>query len=190
MTTGSVGAVVLAAGSGSRVGGPKLRMMLDGRSFLAHAVTVLASGGVEPVCCVVSAEDAAWARQQVAGAPVCVNTDPARGMFSSLVAGLAVLQGNTGAFVAPVDHPYVHVSTIKALLTEFRGFSDHVIKPVYHGRAGHPVVLPEHLFPIIQRAPGATTLREVLGQTGVQVRYVDVDDGGVLVNVNTPADLR
>jgi molybdenum cofactor cytidylyltransferase len=82
------------------------------------------------------------------------------------------------------------VSTIKALLTEFRGFSDHVIKPVYHGRAGHPVVLPEHLFPIIQRAPGGTTLREVLGQTGVQVRYVDVDDGGVLVNVNTPADLR
>lgn len=190
MTAGSVGAVVLAAGSGSRVGGPKLRMVVEGRSFLARTVNVLASGGVEPICCVVAAEDAPWARQEVAGASVCVNADPARGMFSSLVAGLAFLQGKAGAFVAPVDHPYVHVSTIKTLLTVFAGFPDHVIKPAYHGRAGHPVVLPEHLFPIIQRASGMTTLREVLGQTGVQVRYVDVDDEGVLVNVNTPADIR
>ena len=190
MTAGAVGAVVLAAGSGSRVGGPKLRMVVEGRSFLARTVNVLASGGVEPICCVVAAEDAPWARQEVAGASVCVNADPARGMFSSLVTGLAFLRGKAGAFVAPVDHPYVRVATVKTLLTVFAGFPDHVIKPAYHGRAGHPVVLPEHLFPIIQRAPGMTTLREVLGQTGVQVRYVDVDDEGVLVNVNTPADIR
>ena len=190
MTAGSVGAVVLAAGSGSRVGGPKLRMVVEGRSFLAHAVNILASGGVEPICCVVAAEDAPWARQEVAGASVCVNADPARGMFSSLVAGLAFLQGKTGAFVAPVDHPYVRVATIKTLLTVFAGFPDHVIKPAYHGRTGHPIILPGHVFPIVQQASGVATLREVLGQTGAQVRYVDVDDEGVLVNVNTPADIR
>jgi len=181
---------VLAAGSGSRVGGPKLRMVVEGRSFLARTVNVLASGGAEPIYCVVAAEDAPWARQEVAGALVCVNAEPARGMFSSLVAGLAFLQGKAGAFVAPVDHPYVRVATIETLLTVFAGFPDHIIKPLYHGRAGHPIILPGHIFPIVQQASGMTTLREVLAWTGVQVQHVEVDDEGVVVNVNTPADIR
>ncbi len=190
MMAGSVGAVVLAAGRGGRFGGPKLRMLLEGRSFLARTVNVLASSDVEPICCVVAAEDAPWARQEVAGASVCVNADPVRGMFSSVVTGLAFLQGKAGAFVAPVDHPYVRVSTIKTLLTVFAGCPDHVIKPVCHGRTGHPIILPGQVFQIVQKASGMTTLREVLAQTGVQVRYVDVDDEGVIVNVNTPADIR
>jgi len=190
MTAGAIGAVVLAAGSGSRLGGHKLRMAVEGRSFLAHTVNMLASTGVGPICCVVAAEDAAWARQEVAPASVCVNADPARGMFSSVVAGLAFLKGKAGAFVAPVDHPYVRVATIETLLAVSAGFPDHVIKPVYHGRTGHPIILPGCVFPIVEQASGLTTLRDVIAQTGAQVRYVDVDDEGVVVNVNTPADFR
>ena len=78
MTAGLVGAVVLAAGSGSRLGGPKLRMVVGGQSFLAHTVNVLAAAGVDPICCVVAAEDAPWARQEAMNAAVCVNPDPAR----------------------------------------------------------------------------------------------------------------
>lgn len=190
MTPGSVGAVVLAAGSGSRLGGPKLRIVVDGQSFLAHTVEVLASAGVGPICCVVAAEDAPWARQEVVDAAVCVNPDPARGMLSSVVAGLAFVQGEAGALIAPVDHPYVRVSTIKSLLKTFAGFPDHIIKPVYRGRTGHPVILPKTIFHAVLEASGMTTLREVLAQAGVQARYVDVDDEGVVVNVNTPADIR
>lgn len=190
MTPGSVGAVVLAAGSGSRLGGPKLRMVVEGKSFLAHAVEMLASTGVEPICCVVAAEDAPWARQEVAGASVCINADPVRGMSSSLAAGLAFLRGKAGTFVAPVDHPYVRVATIKTLQTVFAGFPDHVIKPVYRGRTGHPIILPKTVFHAVLEASGIMTLREVLMQAGVEVRYVEVDDEGVLVNVNTPADIR
>lgn len=190
MTAGLVGAVVLAAGSGSRLGGPKLRMVVGGQSFLAHAVNVLASAGVDPICCVVAAEDALWARQEAMNAAVCVNSDPARGMLSSVAAGLACVPGEAGALIAPVDHPYVRVATVKSLLAAFAGFPDHIVKPVYRGRTGHPIILPDNVCQIVRHASGTTTLREVLVQTGARVRYVDVDDEGVLVNVNTPADIR
>jgi molybdenum cofactor cytidylyltransferase len=190
MTTGIVGAVVLAAGSGNRIGGPKLRMVVEGRSFLARTVENLVSAGVGPICCVVTAEEAPWARQEVTNAEVCVNSDPSRGMLSSVAAGLAYLEGKTGALIVPVDHPYVRVSTMTGLLAVFDGFVDHIIKPVYRGRAGHPIILPKHVFQIVQHTSGMTTLREVLAHAGVQVRYLDVDDEGVLVNVNTPGDVR
>jgi molybdenum cofactor cytidylyltransferase len=191
MTPVSVGAVVLAAGSGSRLGGPKLRMVAGGKSFLAHTVEVLASAGAGPICCVVGAEDASWACQEALDVAVCVNPDPARGMLSSVIVGLAFVRGEAaGTLIAPVDHPYVCVSTIKSLLEIFAGFPDHVIKPVYRGRTGHPVVLPCTMFQAVLEASGMTTLREVLAQTGVPVRYVEVDDEGVLVNVNTQADIR
>lgn len=190
MTPGPVGAVVLAAGSGSRLGGPKLRMVVEGRSFLAQTVGVLASAGVGPICCVVAAEDALWARQEVKDAAVCMNPDPARGMLSSVIVGFAYLQGKAGALIAPVDHPYVRISTIQSLLNAFAASPEHIIKPVYRGRAGHPIILPKTLFHAVLEASGMMTLREVLVRAGVEVRYVDVDDDGVLVNVNTPADIR
>ena len=190
MTPGSVGAVVLAAGSGSRLGGPKLRMVVEGESFLAHTVEILASAGAGPICCVVAAEDAPWARQEVMDAAVYMNSDPARGMLSSVIVGLAFLQGNAGALIVPVDHPYVRVPTIKSLLNTFAASPEHIIKPVYRGRTGHPIILPKTVFHAVLEASGMMTLREVLVQAGVEVRYIDVDDEGVLVNVNTPADIR
>jgi molybdenum cofactor cytidylyltransferase len=190
MTPGSVGAVILAAGRGSRFGGPKLRMMMEGQSFLVHTVEGLASAGAAPICCVVTAEDAPWACQVAAVAAVCVNPDPARGMLSSVIVGLAFLQGKAGAIIVPVDHPYVRVSTMKSLLNTFAGSPNHIIKPVHRGRTGHPIILPKTVFPAVLEASGLTTLREVLAQTGVPVQYVDVDDEGVLVNVNTPADIK
>jgi molybdenum cofactor cytidylyltransferase len=165
-------------------------MVVEGRSFLAHVVELLASAGVGPICCVVAAEDAPWARQEVMDAAVCMNPDPARGMLSSVIVGLAFLQGNAGALIAPVDHPYVRVSTMRRLLNTFAASPEHIIKPVYRGRAGHPIILPRTVFPAVLEPSGMVTLREVLVQAGVEVRYVDVDDEGVLVNVNTPADIR
>ena len=190
MRPGSVGAVVLAAGSGSRLGGPKLRMVVEGKSFLTHVVEILATAGAVPICCVVAAEDAPWARQEVMDAAVYMNSDPARGMLSSVIVGLAFLQGNAGALIVPVDHPYVRVPTIKSLLNTFAASPEHIIKPVYRGRTGHPIILPKTVFHAVLEASGMMTLREVLVQAGVEVRYIDVDDEGVLVNVNTPADIR
>ena len=83
----SVAGVLLAAGEGSRFGGPKAVAELDGERLVDRAVRVLRLGGCDPVVVVLGA-----AVVEVPGADlVVVNPDWATGMGSSLRAGLAAL---------------------------------------------------------------------------------------------------
>ena len=75
--------LVLAAGAGRRLGGPKAPLVVDGERLVDRAVRVLREGGCDPVLVVLGA----WVGD-VPGAEVVVNADWASGLGSSLRAGL------------------------------------------------------------------------------------------------------
>jgi molybdenum cofactor cytidylyltransferase len=187
--TGSVGAVILAAGSGARIGTPKLRLESAGRSYLEVILDLLERAKIRPVACVVARDEAEWARQYAARMALLINSRPELGMFSSVQLGVAALRAYQGLFIVPVDHPFVAVSTCRRLKEVFAQNPGALIKPAFEGRPGHPVVIPQAAYGEVLAAGADASLREVLRQSGLRHIAVDVDDAGILRNINERDDI-
>jgi len=197
MSVRSVG-IVLAAGASRRMGTAKAVLDFDGRSFLAHALAALDEGGVDARVVVAGPAPASVIAALPAGdddVTVVQNLTPDRGQVSSLKVGLAHVSATwpdaTLAVVTLVDHPAVRPSTVAALLGAARGPEAHaIVVPAYGGRRGHPVVFASTVWAELLAADDALGARVVVRADAGRVRIVEVDDGGILIDVDTPADLQ
>ncbi len=184
-------AVILAAGSGARIGQPKYRLPAGGGTFLDRVVGLARIAGCEPVVCVVAPQEADRVRMKFDPTILVVtNPDPSRGMVSSLREAIGHVAGAPGVFVFPVDHPYIAPATMHLLMECVQGQTDVVVKPEYLGRGGHPVYVPAGLFGLIREAGRDASLRTIIAGSGMRTVRVLVSDDGVIHNVNTPDDLR
>jgi len=87
-----VAGVVLAAGLSSRMGVNKMLLELGGRTLVRRSVTTAFSAGLDPVL-VVLGHESDRVRAELSGLPytAVLNSDYARGMNTSLRAGIAAL---------------------------------------------------------------------------------------------------
>jgi nicotine blue oxidoreductase len=191
-----VGAVILAAGRGRRMGGtPKALLALEGVSFLERSIRACRGGGCTAIRIVVSeGMEAVRAIAREHGAAVTVNPAPDRGMFSSVLSGLEALlheyEDMKGFLIFPVDHPRVSEETVRALISSSpAGPARSWIQPVYGGQRGHPILIDALSARSLLSIPPECTLHGALGRCGLKPFDVPVDDPGILANVNTPADL-
>ena len=116
-----------------------------------------------------------------------VNPDPSRGMFSSIQAGVCEADSDPVA-VLPGDMPFVRPATIVRVLEAARG-TQALVSPRFNGRRGHPVMLPLDVTAAIVSAAPAAMLNEVLRPFRDRVVNVDVDDPGVVRDVDVREDL-
>ena len=189
MTADVIGALVLAAGKGRRIGTAKLRLSTGGETFLYRCVRMLRAAGADVVAGVVSPEERAWAVAEVPGTPFVNNPSDAGDMLSSVRVGMDLVSSCRSVVILPVDHPCVQAETVRRLVAAGRCEGDAVIKPLFQGRAGHPVLIPRTLFARVIASGEGDTLRTIIAASGVPVTRLAVDDPGVLRNINTPGDL-
>jgi molybdenum cofactor cytidylyltransferase len=184
-------AVVPAAGSAERFGGKKLLTLVDGEPLLDRTLAALLDGGVDQII-VVTAPGASELERDINAFsdprvwPV-ENPDPSRGMFSSLQAGMAEAEGDA-LIVLPADMPFVRGETVRLLLETFAKRSA-IVSPRFNGKRGHPVILPPALRDEIRAAEPTITLHDILKRHAELRVDVDVDDRGVIRDVDRPADL-
>ena len=181
-----IGGVVLAAGSGTRLGAPKAELVVAGSRLVDSAVTALAGGGCNPVLAVVRAGVA------VPGATAVINSDPDRGLRSSLelaIDAAATIDAGDGPDAVAVllaDLPGVSGATVAAVLAAWR--PGRIAAASWRGRRGHPIVMSPALW------------REALALAGpddgaralLAARAELVDDvavAGATDDLDTPADL-
>ncbi len=88
--------------------------------------------------------------------------------------------------ILPADMPWVKPTTIRALI-EIVAPDDAVVLPTYGGADGHPVRFPARLLPPLARLAGERGARALL-QAAPTLR-IPTDDGGVVRDVDVPADL-
>ena len=163
--------LLLAAGAGRRMGGPKaLLRARDGVSFLDRAVLALTEGGCDTVTVVLGAA-AAEARTMLAtaadpgGGPhvdVVVAEDWEEGMGASLRAGLAALAGSAApaVVVTLVDLPDVGADVVRRVVATGAGTGS-LVRASYAGRPGHPVLLGrDHWAGVAATARGDHGARE------------------------------
>lgn len=189
--------LVLAAGQSRRMGRSKALLGCGpgGETFVARIVRTLRTGGVVDVL-VVGRPDDEPLRQELGRLapppPYVQNPDAARGQLSSVLAGLAraSASGAGAVMVMPVDCPQVRPETIAAMLTALASGRWAILRAVHQGRHGHPVVFSADLFNELCRADPAVGARAVVHADPARLRDLEVDDPGVLGDVDVPADYR
>jgi CTP:molybdopterin cytidylyltransferase MocA len=168
-----VAGLLLAAGAGRRMGGPKA-LLRDARGvpYLDRSVGLLLDAGCASVTVVLGAggDDAARLLDEAGwtGDPqvsVVHAADWADGMGASLRAGLASLRergGSGAALVCLVDLPDVDAPVVRRVLAAGTG-SGSLVRATYGGRPGHPVLLGrDHWAGVLESARGDTGARDYL----------------------------
>jgi CTP:molybdopterin cytidylyltransferase MocA len=187
-----VGGIVLAAGAGRRLGGPKALVQLGRQSLAARAVLTLRDGGCAPVVVVLGAA-AERVRAEGAlpsGAEVVENPDWATGMGSSLRVGLAALEDRCRAVVvALADQPLVSAAAVGRLVRAWQGGARAAVA-TYDGAPRNPVLLDASLWPVVAaQATGDRGAGPFLRAHPEVVTAVPCEDVAAPDDVDTPADL-
>jgi len=177
--------LVLAAGSGSRLGTPKALVELAGERLVDRAVRTLRDGGCADVTVVLGA-----AQVEVAGARVVHNPDWTTGMGSSLRVGLAALPDDADAVVISlVDQPLIGPDVVARLIAAHNGGAT-VAVATYAGKRRNPA--------LFARSTWADAAASAVGDQGARAYFathpdtvtaVACDDLGDPVDIDTPADL-
>jgi CTP:molybdopterin cytidylyltransferase MocA len=133
--------LVLAAGSGTRFGGPKaLARTAGGEPWVARAVHVLLRGGCDEVVVVLGAGAEEAGPLVPAGTRTVVAEHWRTGMAASLSAGIAALPEADTALITVVDLPGMPASVVERVLEQGTE-RDVLARASYDERPGHPVLL-------------------------------------------------
>ncbi len=179
--------ILLAAGAGRRMGGPKALVIgEDGLAWVVSGARTLAAGGCVETVVVVGADESA-VRQLLTEEPVTIVSagDWESGMGASLRAGLRAVADRRAdsALVHLVDLPDVGPEVIRRLVA--RAAPDVLARARYGPPAGHPVLLGrEHWAAIADECTGDSGARAYLARH--QVDEVDCSDLATGADVDRP----
>jgi len=186
-----VGAVILAAGSSSRMGSPKQTLQYGGESLLRRAALAALGAGCRPVI-VVTGANAELSRRELDGLDVreVLNTLWETGMASSVRAGVEGLVGADADAAAAVlmlcDQPRVTAEVISALVAAHRANGSAVVASAYGGSFGVPALFGRALFAELARLEGAAGAKQVIKRHASEAHFIPFQGGEV--DVDTPDD--
>ena len=180
--------LLLAAGQSRRFGGNKLLTEIDERAMILHAAASLSP--CDRLLAVVRREDLALQQLlQEASIKLVINDVADQGMGSSIACGVAASQQSHGWCLLPADMPFVKPATTLGVIAALKQGAA-LAAPFYQGRRGHPVGFGHELSSellALDKDPGA---RHIVSKNQHRLVMINSSDEGVLVDIDTPADLK
>jgi CTP:molybdopterin cytidylyltransferase MocA len=176
-------------------GGGKALLEVGGITFLERVIRTSREGGCGAVWVVVRPRQREAREMALSlGAQVVVNTEPERGMFSSVIEGLgAALDAEPAAkgfLVFPVDHPRVRSKTVTQLVRSLPWMKGGTFaQPVHRQRGGHPILLDPDAARTLRSLEPNLVFRDALREAGLRPYPVEVRDPHIRENLNVPSDL-
>jgi molybdenum cofactor cytidylyltransferase len=195
----TVGAVLLAAGAGSRLGGrPKALLELGGVPLIVRQLVALSGAGVDEVV-VVTGHHADAVEAAVRPFPITLvnNPSPDDGQASSVRVGLQALSPKLDAvMVALADQPLISEQDITALIGAFkkRGDAAMVVPRVKveggDPEPGNPVIFDAALREEWLAGSADLACRKWRKSHPDRVRWFETDNRRYRVDIDTPEDLE
>lgn len=172
----SVAALVLAAGSSSRLGSPKQLLPWGKRTLLEHAIDQIRSCGLDEIWVVIGHEAEAILDQvDFGGAGVVINDDHAEGIASSLRVGLDALTRESRADQALItmgDQPEVRADVVTELLSVAKREKRPAVVPKYRYTWANPIVVNKSLWERMMSLDGDSGAQRLLKAHPEWVREV------------------
>jgi molybdenum cofactor cytidylyltransferase len=185
----TLGAILLAAGSSSRLGQAKQLIELDGEPLVRRQARLLLA--LEPACVVVvTGCAAAEVTRALADLPVtCVhNADWKDGMGTSLACGVrAMPERARGALLLLADLWRIDADDLQAMVDRWAGQPQQAVTACWGDASGPPAIFPRQVFVRLARLRGESGARQILkhfkgGLTRLEVPHAAFD-------LDTPGDL-
>jgi molybdenum cofactor cytidylyltransferase len=181
--------ILLAAGSARRFGGAKLLASLADGTPVGVASWRALAAALPRTLVVVRPGDAALASAlAAAGAEVvpCARAD--EGMGASLACGVAASRNAAGWIVALADMPWIAPATIRRVAAALASGAG-IAAPFHRGERGHPVGFAAAYRDPLAALSGDEGAKAIVAANRSSLVRLDVDDPGVLRDVDVPGDL-
>ncbi|MGH2827733.1 MAG: nucleotidyltransferase family protein [Actinomycetota bacterium] len=180
-------AVVLAAGSSTRMGRPKQLLELDGKPMLQHTVDLVAERFEDVVLVLGHKADAiARALELPPKVRVVRNPDYESGQASSVKVGIAAVASESeAAAVFLGDQPGMSSALVDEVIAALRNSSAPVVRPGSRDAPGHPVLVRRESFDHWAQLTGDEGARSLM--RGSDVHFV-ATSSPLPDDVDTPED--
>ena len=183
-------ALILAAGQSKRMGQPKMLLPWGETTVLGQVISTFKAAGVEDILVVTGG-----AREEVealvnSSARTVYNPMYAEGeMLSSVQAGLADLKPEVeAALIGLGDQPQVRERSVWLVREEYHKSGASIVVPSYKMRRGHPWLVARPFWDEILKMRSPASLRDFLNSHQNEIRYVNVESGSILQDMDTPED--
>jgi CTP:molybdopterin cytidylyltransferase MocA len=171
------------------MGRSKQLLPLGPKPVICRCLDSVLDAGIQDIVVVLGAGSDKIAAA-ISGMPVrtIINNDPRSDMAESVRTGIRAMDGSpSGILVCLSDHPLVSAETIRTIVRQHHETPDSVIIPCHQGKRGHPTLFPNK---IITEVFSGITLRDIIRNNSHKVRAIDVDDEGVVLDMDTEEDYR
>ena len=178
---------MLAAGLSRRMGTSKQLLPLADKPVIHHCLNTLFATRAHPIVVVLGPGGEA-VQEAIASFAVTIawNRDPEGDMAGSVRAGLALLpQDCSGVLIHLVDHPLVTPTAMQAICAAHQAMPQSIVIPTCNGRQGHPTLFPR---PILAELTPSVILRDIVRKDPARVLRVPVEDEGIFLDMDTPAE--
>jgi len=186
-----IGAVILAAGTSSRMGEAKQLLRLGEATVLNQVVNNVCGSSVDEIV-IVLGHQAETIKQSIAteSLKVVVNESYRQGMGTSLRAGLSALPSEVdAALIVLADQPFVRSATFDQIIDHYQQSNAQIVIPVYKGFRGNPVLLDRSVFPEVMALTGDIGCRAIFGNHPEGIAKVPVEDIGILLDLDSKDDV-
>mgnify|MGYP000991151337 CR=1 FL=1 len=180
-------ALLLAAGSSTRFGSDKRKLLFNGVPLLGY-VAALYKRVCPRVLVVVKPGDDDVADLVDGSYEFVVARDANIGMSRSIATGIRALETAPWVIIGLADMPYVSPDTVSQIAREMDGGAT-ITRPYSGGRAGNPVGFNRRLFGSLMDLKGDRGAYALIDHHIDQVVDVEVSDQGIFRDIDRPEDL-
>lgn len=187
-----IAAIILAAGSASRMGAHKLLLPLGGKLLLAWSVAATCASDARPII-VALGRDAEGAAAALAPGPytTVVNRRFAEGMGTTLALAVSQLPPDVaGTLVLLGDQPFMPTAAINAVLAAARREPERIAMGECDGQRGHPVYLPHRVFARVLALRADEGARTIIATERDSLALIPIADEHATFDVDTLEDYQ
>lgn len=182
-------AIILAAGASTRFGSDKKTIPFANTTLLKYTVKNYAQ--VFRKLLVVLREKAYTLTESLPSHVEIIHATEAHyGISQSLRAGVLHALSDPWLVVGLMDMPYIKVKTLECIANRMENTNAAVVRPSFQRQYGNPVGFKQECYSHLCKLSGDQGARTIFESGTFNVEALDVDDRGILFDIDTPEQLQ